>query len=180
MYTDSVDLPTAQQICKLKKGRLAIVENETENNANVEAIADCEVGMFWINATDIYSKGSWTSFSKDTLPFTCWDNNEPNNTNNVETYAVIKKNGKWNDLYGFYGDIGSVGFICKYDTVTPGDINSDGKVNMKDLVLLQQYLNNWDVTIDERAANVNGDNKINMKDLVLLQQYLNNWDVELV
>ncbi|MBU5474239.1 C-type lectin domain-containing protein, partial [Roseburia sp. MSJ-14] len=106
MYTDSVDLPTAQQICKLKKGRLAIVENETENNAIVEAIADCEVGMFWINATDIYSKGSWTSFSKDTLPFTCWDNNEPNNTNNVETYAVIKKNGKWNDLYGFYGDIG--------------------------------------------------------------------------
>ena len=180
MYTDSVDLPTAQQICKLKKGRLAIVENETENNAIVEAIADCEVGMFWINATDIYSKGSWTSFSKDTLPFTCSDNNEPNNTNNVETYAVIKKNGKWNDLYGFYGDIGSVGFICKYDTVTPGDINSDGKVNMKDLVLLQQYLNNWDVTIDERAANVNGDNKINMKDLVLLQQYLNNWDVELV
>ena len=40
-----------------------------------------------------------TFVSKDTLPFTCWDNNEPNNTNNVETYAVIKKNGKWNDLY---------------------------------------------------------------------------------
>ena len=39
VYTDSVDLPTAQQICKLKKGRLAIVENETENNAIVEAIS---------------------------------------------------------------------------------------------------------------------------------------------
>ena len=63
--------------------------------------------------------------------------------------------------------------------VSPGDINGDKKVNMKDLVLLQQYLNNWDVTINEKAANVNGDEKINMKDLVLLQQYLNNWDVEL-
>ena len=102
MYTDSVDLPTAQQICKLKKGRLAIVENETENNAIVEAIADCEVGMFWINATDIYSKGSWTSFSKDTLPFTCWDNNEPNNTNNVETYAVIKKKPQQKKCLGYY------------------------------------------------------------------------------
>ena len=50
---------------------------------------------------------------------------------------------------------------------------------MKDLVFLQQYLNNWEVTIDENTANVNGDEKINMKDLVLLQQYLNNWDVEL-
>lgn len=63
--------------------------------------------------------------------------------------------------------------------VTKGDTNGDTKVNMKDLVLLQQYLNNWDVTINEKAANVNGDEKINMKDLVLLQQYLNNWDVEL-
>ena len=61
----------------------------------------------------------------------------------------------------------------------PGDINNDNKVNMKDLVFLQQYLNNWEVTIDENTANVNGDEKINMKDLVLLQQYLNNWDVEL-
>ena len=61
----------------------------------------------------------------------------------------------------------------------PGDINNDNKVNMKDLVLLQQYLNNWEVTIDENTANVNGDEKINMKDLVLLQQYLNNWDVTL-
>lgn len=63
--------------------------------------------------------------------------------------------------------------------IMPGDINSDNKVNMKDLVFLQQYLNNWDVTIDPSTANVNGDDKVNMKDLVLLQQYLNNWDVVL-
>ena len=180
VYTDSVDWQTANQICKSKKGRLALIENEDENNAIKEAIADSNVGVFWINATDIYSKGSWTSDSKEPLSYTCWENGEPNNSDHTETYAVIKKSGNWNDLFSFYGYFGNVGFICKYDRVTPGDINSDGKVNMKDLVLLQQYLNNWDVTIDERAANVNGDNKINMKDLVLLQQFLNNWDVELV
>ena len=61
----------------------------------------------------------------------------------------------------------------------PGDVNGDTVVNMKDIVLLQQYLNDWDVTIDEAAANVNGDTSVNMKDIVLLQQYLNEWDVEL-
>lgn len=61
----------------------------------------------------------------------------------------------------------------------PGDVNGDTVVNMKDIVLLQQYLNDWDVTIDESAANVNGDASVNMKDIVLLQQYLNDWDVEL-
>ncbi len=61
----------------------------------------------------------------------------------------------------------------------PGDVNGDTVVNMKDIVLLQQYLNDWDVTIDEAAANVNGDTSVNMKDIVLLQQYLNDWDVEL-
>lgn len=61
----------------------------------------------------------------------------------------------------------------------PGDINGDTKVNMKDIVLLQQYLNGWSVSIDETAANVNGDASINMKDIVLLQQYLNGWNVVL-
>lgn len=61
----------------------------------------------------------------------------------------------------------------------PGDVNGDTKVNMKDIVLIQQYLNGWDVKIDENAANVNGDKTINMKDVVLLQQYLNGWKVEL-
>ena len=61
----------------------------------------------------------------------------------------------------------------------PGDVNGDTSINMKDIVLLQQYLNEWEVEIDEIAANVNGDSGINMKDIVLLQQYLNDWDVEL-
>ena len=61
----------------------------------------------------------------------------------------------------------------------PGDVNGDRKVNMKDIVLLQQYLNGWSVNIDMIAANVNGDTKVNMKDIVLLQQYLNGWEVAL-
>ena len=62
---------------------------------------------------------------------------------------------------------------------TPGDVNRDGNINMKDLVLIQQLINHWNAHIDERAADVNDDGEINMKDLVLLQRYINGWEVVL-
>lgn len=58
--------------------------------------------------------------------------------------------------------------------VTPGDVNGDGKLNNRDLALLQQYLNEWDVTVDEDAADLNGDGKHNNRDLSELQKILNN------
>ena len=62
---------------------------------------------------------------------------------------------------------------------TPGDINGDGKVNMKDLTRLHQYINGWNVTVVESALDVNGDKKVNMKDLTRLHQYINGWDVKI-
>ena len=59
----------------------------------------------------------------------------------------------------------------------PGDVDNDGKINNRDLGKLQQYLNDWDVTIDLTAADANGDGKINNRDLALIQQYLTGWDV---
>ena len=67
----------------------------------------------------------------------------------------------------------------KVQKCTPGDLNNDGKINIRDLGLLQQHLNGWDVVIEESAADLNADGKINIRDLGLLQQYLNGWDVEL-
>lgn len=61
----------------------------------------------------------------------------------------------------------------------PGDLNNDGKVNIRDLGVLQQYLNGWEMTFEESAADLTADGKINIRDLGLLQQYLNGWDIEL-
>lgn len=58
-----------------------------------------------------------------------------------------------------------------------GDVNGDGKVNNKDLGLLQQYLAGWEITIDVMAADVNNNNRVNNQDLGLLQQYLAGWPV---
>ena len=60
-----------------------------------------------------------------------------------------------------------------------GDVNGDGDINNKDLALLMQYVNDWDVEIYLAVADVNADGDINNKDLALLMQYVNDWDVEL-
>ena len=60
-----------------------------------------------------------------------------------------------------------------------GDLNGDGAINNRDMALMQQYINKWDVQIDEAAADVNKDGSINNRDLALLQQYINKWDVTL-
>lgn len=59
--------------------------------------------------------------------------------------------------------------------VLKGDVNADGKVNLKDLVLLRRCLNKWGVEINKTNSDMNNDSSINLKDLVLLQRKLNKW-----
>ena len=54
-----------------------------------------------------------------------------------------------------------------------GDVDGNGKVNNRDLGLLQRYLNGAAVDIDETAADISGDGKVNNRDLGMLQQLLN-------
>lgn len=56
---------------------------------------------------------------------------------------------------------------------TPGDLDGNGSVNNRDLGLLQQYINEWAVTINTSAADLNGDGRVNNRDLGLLQRLLN-------
>ena len=56
-----------------------------------------------------------------------------------------------------------------------GDVNDDGKIDIKDTALLGQYLADWDVNINLIAADVNADGKINTKDITYLQRFLAGW-----
>lgn len=62
----------------------------------------------------------------------------------------------------------------------PGDLNDDGKVNLKDSMLLLQYLAGWEVDFNEINADVNSDGKVNLKDSMLLLQYLAGWESEYI
>lgn len=65
------------------------------------------------------------------------------------------------------------------DAIVYGDLDGNGKVNNRDLGLMQKYLNGSDESIDEAAADVDDNGKVNNRDLGRLQQYLNGYDVTL-
>lgn len=72
-----------------------------------------------------------------------------------------------------------VGGGINVESVIYGDLNGDGKITSSDAVILAQYLAEWSVTIDLKAADVNGDGEITSSDAVLLAQYLAEWNVTL-
>lgn len=57
------------------------------------------------------------------------------------------------------------------------DMNSDGVINLNDVVVLAQKVAGWNVEINESVTDVNGDNTVNLSDVVLLAQYVAGWDV---
>ncbi|MBQ7089437.1 MAG: InlB B-repeat-containing protein [Clostridia bacterium] len=74
---------------------------------------------------------------------------------------------------------GDVNLYARFEdapTVLLGDLDGNGKVNNRDLGLLQVYLNDGDLsnkTFLEEAADLDGNGKINNRDLGLLQKKLN-------
>lgn len=64
-------------------------------------------------------------------------------------------------------------------TVLYGDVNSDGDVNVIDLIVLARYSANWtgydNTTINVLAANVDGDTEVGTRDVTILARHLANW-----
>ena len=58
------------------------------------------------------------------------------------------------------------------DEVILGDVNNDGKVNIKDYVKLQKYILNNSIEINKDNSDVNNDGKINITDILLLKKII--------
>ena len=66
---------------------------------------------------------------------------------------------------------------------TLGDINNDGNINMRDVVLLRQYIIGFKgitfTSVQLKAADVYADGSVNIKDLARLRQYVAGHNVTL-
>lgn len=86
------------------------------------------------------------------------------------------------EVYGSYPSFWNATWHYNYSSepeVNYGDPNGDGRINNRDLGLIQQYLADWEPELDLVACDVNKDGRVNNRDLGLLQQYLADWDVTL-
>lgn len=55
----------------------------------------------------------------------------------------------------------------------PGDVNNDGKINVTDVIMVRRYIvGDYNITINEDAANVNDDSKINSADVILIRRFI--------
>ena len=66
--------------------------------------------------------------------------------------------------------------LSKEDETLIGDANDDGKINLDDVVVLAQYVAEWDIECNEAALDVNGDGIVNLDDIVHLAQYVAEWE----
>ena len=79
--------------------------------------------------------------------------------------------------FGSYAETYASSHSLNFVEIIPGDVNSDGEVNNKDVSRLFQYLSDWNVDVKEIMLDINGDGKVNNRDLTRLFQYVSGWDV---
>lgn len=53
-----------------------------------------------------------------------------------------------------------------------GDVNGDGNLDMKDVLLLRKHIAGIDVTLDEEAADINHDGSVDMKDVLMMRKII--------
>lgn len=95
------------------------------------------------------------------------------------TYKITRNDEEINETDNIAtGDVLTTSAGDKYTLIVTGDLNKDGKLNLKDLVKMRKYFldgNNLDEN-EMLAANCNFDGKINLKDLVKMRLMLLNQD----
>ena len=60
-----------------------------------------------------------------------------------------------------------------------GDIDNDGEISDWDAILLNRFLADWPITINEKAADIDKDGEISDWDAITLERYLAGWDIKL-
>ena len=101
----------------------------------------------------------------------------PDGSYEVSVEVVKAVDGENNDV-----EIEGAFAAVNVSDVILGDLNEDKEIDVKDVVLLAQYVAEWDSaleSVDPSTTDVNADGETDMKDVVLLAQYVEEWDVEL-
>ena len=89
---------------------------------------------------------------------------------NPEDMSIICSKGSTAYKYAKNNGLG----VALKGSAERGDVNGDGRVNMKDLTMLQRMINGWDEDVYYKGADTDASYEINMKDVTALQKLINS------
>ena len=149
---------------------VSIVASDTVKILCAEDVLNTDRLTYGDISTDAYQ---WVNVNRGHLRDTQGDVLQYKSGNLGDTHSVLPLHN-WCVL--FDKEIGELDSFEMIPTIIPGDANGDGKVNNRDLGLLQLYLNDDDLSgknFDAAACDMDGNGKLNNRDLGLLQKMLN-------
>ena len=111
----AADIYQAKRVCQTICGRVFLPVSSEENQQAAEFITS-HVDEVWIRASDSITEGVWKDFETfEDLKFTNWNDGEPNDDYRGEDYAILEKNGFWNDYP--HSAWGNTRILCELLTV---------------------------------------------------------------
>lgn len=94
-------------------GHLVTITSAEENAFVQELISNGKYEFYWIGGTDTAKEGSFVWTNGETMNYTNWSENQPDNYGGNENYMMMyKTTGLWNDNVG---DADSMGFVVEID-----------------------------------------------------------------
>ena len=112
LFTPPMTWDKAKANCEAQGGHLVAISSQEENNF-VNQLAGFQ--NIWIGLTDEIHEGSWQWVNGESLTYTNWDSEEPNDDDIGEDYGMMNSDGSWNDA----GPPGSPNeaytYICEWE-----------------------------------------------------------------
>ena len=89
----------------------------------------------------------------------------------VRARYITYQSDDFGDVYSDWSE------TLEFIKIIKGDVDGNGRINMKDLAELQRYVNGWGNTIVFDAADLDNSGTINMRDVAALQRLITSLPV---
>lgn len=105
----------AKAKCEELGGHLVTITSKEEADIVNSLVAKGGRTNYWLGLSDHETEGQWESVTGESISYSNWGDDEPNNYLGLEDHAtIIQDSFKWNDVMDMYGSY-SLGFICEYE-----------------------------------------------------------------
>lgn len=115
LYNIAMPWTEAKAKCEELGGHLVTITSIEEADIVNSLVAEGGRTNYWLGLSDNETEGQWKNVTDESIAYSNWGTDEPNNYLGVENHAtIIQDSFMWNDVMNMYGSY-SLGFICEYE-----------------------------------------------------------------